>query len=213
MVVTLILFVSSSFGDCLYNRRDYFRAISEYKRDLFLGKDSLNAFLKIGRSYFSLGKPEAGLYWHSRAYYIDTKYKFEYEYMLALSGRFEEVKFLISENNMENNMEKKLKEFIDLAENERDYWKLSWLIPGSGQIISGHVRDGIFSSVCNIGSLYLIYDRAKKDDTIGSFFAFFYFLRFYIGNITSSRKFEKVRRTEEFRIRMEGLGKDYFYSD
>lgn len=208
MFAALIILVNFSLAEHLYRNHDYFRAISEYKRNLFSGKDSLNSLVKISRSYFKLSRPKKSLYWMSRAYYMDKSYKFEYEYMLAYTEKFEQVKFIISETEREQELNK----IINFAENEKDYWKMSFFIPGSGQILSGHPREGLLSFLLNIASLYVVYDRADKDDHFGSYLAFSYFLRFYIGNVTASRKYEKEKRKKKFKILMKNLHKKYIPS-
>jgi len=109
----------------------------------------------------------------------------------------------------DNKREKDLRELVYFVQSERNYWKMSYVIPGSGQILSGNLWDGIFSFLWNSGSVYLMYDGFKKEDMLGGCLSLLVFLRFYIGNIYSSKKYEKENRLKEFRISMESLKKDY----
>ena len=208
MYIGVILIFGSTFADDLFYKDDYFRAIPEYKRELFFRKDTRDATAKIAISYFKLSQLEEAIDWSSKAYYKNPLYKFEYEYMLCKAGKLDEAKMLLSTRDV-NEREKKLKKIIHLSEEERDYWKTSFIIPGSGQMISGGIWDGIFSFALNTGSLYLFYKRAQKNDLAGSFFAFSYFIRFYIGNINTAKKAERLKREKDFQRNLERLKKEH----
>lgn len=210
MAFILIFFTAYSFGDRLYRNGDYFRAITEYKRDLFLNEDSLNAIHKIGMAYFELGKYEDALRWFSRAYYEDSCYKFKYEYLLTKLEKFEDAQILFSLGNT-GKKEKKLRNLVDFVQEERNYWKLSYIVPGSGQILSGQIRSGLMSFILNFGAAYLVHRRVEEKDIAGSIFSFSHFLGFYIGNIQAAKKSEERRRKREFHDKISDLEGEYLY--
>ncbi len=207
MVIAIIFLLNSSFADSLYKNGDYFRAISEYKREIFYGRRNPEIYARIARSYYKLGKQEDALKWFGKAYFYDSTYKFEYACILAIDKKFNEMKWLHLNGSLQ---EKKLKEIVESGGKEGSYWKLSFFIPGSGQMLSGHIREGLFSLLWNSACLYLMYDRVKKRDIIGGIFAFNYFLRFYSGNILSSKHYEKEKRIRRLE---EKLKKLYYVSE
>ncbi|MEO0272207.1 MAG: tetratricopeptide repeat protein [candidate division WOR-3 bacterium] len=70
LALGLFISLSSSIGDSLYLNRDYFNAITEYKRSLFYGdQDSIILLRKIALSYYKRGKFEDAMEYYSRAYY------------------------------------------------------------------------------------------------------------------------------------------------
>jgi tetratricopeptide (TPR) repeat protein len=210
MAFILISFATSSFGDQLYKKGDYFRAITEYKRDLFFKRDSLNAIYKVAMSYFKLGRYDEALQWISRAYYKNPRYELEYEYLLTKLKKFEEAKILLSLGDTDKKKER-LKNLIDVVQKEQNYWKASYVIPGSGQILSGEIRNGITSFVLNSAAAYILYQRVKKKDVTGSLFSAFYFLGFYRGNIQAAQKAEQKRRKKEFQNKISNIEGEYLY--
>jgi tetratricopeptide (TPR) repeat protein len=208
MYIGIILILGTTFADYLFDRGDYFRAISEYKRDLFLEKDSIDAFNKIAISYFKLGKSEDAIDWISKAYYHDFLYKSEYEFMLCKTGKLDEAKILLSSKDI-NEKEKKLKELINSFEQERNYWKTSFLIPGSGQVMSGKLWNGMLSFALNVGALYLFCKRVEKKDFAGSLFSLSYFVRFYIGNVSGAKKIERNKRNIDFQRDLDKIKSEY----
>lgn len=71
-LLALVLFISlsNSIGDSLYLNRDYFNAITEYKRSLSYGdQDSIILLRKIALSYYKRGRFEDAMEYYSRAYY------------------------------------------------------------------------------------------------------------------------------------------------
>jgi len=207
MVIAIVFLLNSFFADSLYKTGDYFRAISEYKREIFYGRRNPEIYVRIARSYYELGEKEDALKWFGRAYFYDSTYKFEYACILAIDKKFDEVKWLHLDDSIQ---ERKLKEIIENGKREKSYWKLSFLIPGSGQMLSGHTREGFFSLLWNFTCLYLMYDRVKKRDIIGGIFALNYFLRFYSGNILSSKHYEREKRIRKLEERLKKL---YYISE
>jgi len=210
MFIGVILILGTTFADYLFDKGDYFRAISEYKRDILLRRDTIDAMAKLGLSYYKLGQLEEAINWISKAYYIDSLYKIDYEYMLCKAGKLGEVKTLLSTKDI-NEKEVQLKTIIYSFEQERNYWKTSFLIPGSGQVMSGELWNGILSFALNAGAIYLLCNRVEENDLAGSLFSFSYFLRFYIGNISEAKKIERNKRNIDFQRDLDKVKREYLH--
>jgi tetratricopeptide (TPR) repeat protein len=210
MYIGVILILGTTFADYLFDKGDYFRAISEYKRDIFFRRDTIDPTAKISLSYYKLGQLEEAINWVSKAYYIDPLYKTDYEFMLCKAGKLGEAKILLSTKDI-SEKELQLKKIVNTFEQERNYWKTSFLIPGSGQVMSGEVWEGLLSFALNAGTLYLFCKRVEKKDFAGSLFSFSYFIRFYIGNISEAKKIERYKRNIGFQRNLDKVEREYLH--
>lgn len=212
MYIGVILILGTTFADYLFDNGDYFRAISEYKRDVFFESDTMDAMAKIAFSYYELGRLEEAINWVSKAYYIDPLYKTDYEFMLCKAGKLEEAKILLSTKDI-SEKEIQLKTIINSFEQEKNYWKTSFFIPGSGQVMSGELWEGMLSFALNAGALYLFCKRIEKNDLAGSLFSLSYLIRFYIGNIGEAKKIERSKRNIGFQKDLDRVKGEYLHHD
>lgn len=189
----MVIFLLSTFADELYIKGDYFRAIGEYKRGLFLGEDSINSMHMLALCYKNLGDYDKALYWYGRLNYINDKYINDYKYLLGLTLNLEDLKILIDED------EEGLNKIISKYENPSKKIYFSYIIPGSSQIIYGRFRDGVFSFMWNFLSAYVFYSRLKEKDYFGALSIFPIFIRFYLGNIDMAKSIEREDAYREFK--------------
>lgn len=189
----MVILLISTFADELFLKGDYFRALTEYKRELFIGQDTINSMKMIAECYKNLGNYDKALYWYGRLNFIDESFEKEYKYLLGITLNIEDLKILVDEDDTE------LNRIISNYENVSEKIYFSYIIPGSSQIIYGKYKDGIFSFFWNALSFYYLYSRIKERDYIGAVFTFPLFLKFYIGNIDMVKRIEREESYKRFK--------------
>lgn len=213
--------ILTSFADSLYSNGDYYRAITEYKRLLQGGlTDSAPVYYKISSCYYNSQRYKPALEFYSKAMQIadndtvlqDTLVKFSY--LLLRSGYLGQVRVVLDGvNTPEADKILALSYFYEYRWEDGacfvpDFHGLapgkvlfcSALLPGSGQMITGHVKEGIISCILNVGLGYLSYQQAQKHDWLNFSVLFSQFLRFYQGNLVATQEFvvkENMRRVSE----------------
>lgn len=190
----MVIFLISTFAEELYSKGDYFRALTEYKREFFLGGDTLNSMKMIAECYKNLGDYEKALYWYGRLNFIDDTFENEYKYLLGITLNIEDLKILIDEDEIE------LSRIISNYESVSQKIYFSYIIPGSSQIIYGKYREGIFSLFWNAVSLYYLFSRIREKDYIGAVFTFPLFIKFYMGNIDFTKRLEREDSYKKLRM-------------
>ena len=179
----MILLIIFTFADSLFASGDYFRAASEYRREIFLEPQNPYAAMKLGDSYYKLGDYNYALFWYGKAYFLkeDKDIENRYIYLLAKTMRFEDLKILIDDN------EHPLIKAINELKNPSPLRYISYVFPGGTQLLCGEYRTGLLSMVWNSLSLFLGYTSIKNRDIPGIIFSISLFQRFYMGNLTSAK--------------------------
>ncbi len=193
------------FALFLENEKDYYRAISEYKRALFLlnlnekKKDSilikiadLNLRLKLFDECFKTLKMVKDT--------LNRDYSLIKYFLFLKKGEFEKArkitKFSDTLYAYTFLKEKRFKDFekvLNIKLKKISYPNpylasfFSALIPGSGKIYIGRFYDGFTSFIINAFSFYLFYHNySKNKKSFGTYFSGFLFSAFYISNIYGS---------------------------
>ncbi|MEW6685766.1 MAG: hypothetical protein AB1393_06115 [Candidatus Edwardsbacteria bacterium] len=219
----------SSFADSLYKEGDYFRAITEYKRLLFCGLgDSEQIFQNISLCYAKSGKYDQALEYLSLAIQVakedtvplDRREKIAW--FLVKSGRPSEARLVLERVNTASArkivaisyfiegkyttgslyLDRKYKYY-----DEKKIGLISTLLPGSGQVITGHSREGVLSFLINGGLTYFSYKALCKRDYLNFVFLSSWLLRFYKGNISRAKELAKEENNK--RWQQLGLEKDF----
>lgn len=213
MVILIFLF----FADSLFKEGDYFNAITEYKRILFLKQgDKKKLYYKIAKCYEKIKNLEKAIYYYSKYYYLEDEpsdtFLLRYSYLLFKIGKIEEgisllksvpenesVNFLISYGYLKlNNLKKYYNHLPDkrLYRNEKFYSYMSLIFPGIPIILNGHFTEGLTSLIMNILSGYLVYRDIKKENYLSLPISFSLFLRFYIGNYSATKNIIRKNNIE-----------------
>ena len=223
MVGTLLIaLICSSLADTLMIEKDYFRAITEFKRMLFFGyPDSNHIYHNMGICYSRLQNYEKALVYFGNALLsanidpISTEHTLDLAYVLSKNKQYEETRLVLQD--IENNEAKKLYAMTYVFEGKyREGTSLlasiglnyqyinphrnaifSAIIPGSGQIIAGRIKEGIVSFLLNTGFAYLTYKSLRARDYATSLFYGSLLFRFYKGNISGSYKFAEEKNVEK----------------
>ncbi len=193
------------FAEYLEKEGDYYRAVSEYKRFLYLIngndelKDSIN--LKIADLNLRMKLYEEAL--NSLKKVKDTtlkKYKLIKGFIFLMNKKYnisrEYFKFSDTLYAWTFLREKKFGEFERIsgfrigkisAPNPFLASFMSMIIPGTGKIYSGRLWDGIFSLIINVSSGFIFYNYySKNNKSFGTYFSGLTFILFYFSNIYGS---------------------------
>ncbi len=215
---TLILMFLSpiQLADSLYKEADYYNAITEYKRAVYLQDSVEYALYKIGLSYEKRRKYDfAAKYFGRLAYEKPSK---EVSYHLALSliylKKYEDASLVL-----EGEKDKNLKMLFAVSEGLSGNFKEadsilysmgikpppypqpsllrypSYLIPGFGLFLIGEYKRAVLSLLFTSASGYLSY-RLLKEKRYPEAIVFIntLFLRFYFGNIENALKIRKEKK-------------------
>ena len=212
MVLNLLLvFISScNFADTLVNHGFYDNAIVEYKRDLFYKSgDSVKLFKKIGNLLYKEGKYSRAAQYYSKAYSIsnDNNTKYILYKTLYKNGQYDILRSVLSDANSKNDSLLLAFSLARLSEYEKSscifknsgydvkfinpYFNkyISYIVPGSGQILAGHFKDGLVAMAINGALTYYEYHLFKSKDYFTMTLTIPLFLRFYLGNATAAWEF------------------------
>ncbi len=212
MVLNLLLAFISSFnlGDTLASHGFYDNAIVEYRRDVFYkSSDSVELFTKIGNLLYKEGKYSRAAQYYSKAYSIsnDDNTKYKLYKTLYKNGQYDILRSVLSDANRKNDSLLLAFSFARLSEYGKSscilkkigydvkftnpYFNkyVSYVIPGSGQILAGHFKDGLVAMVINGAFAYYGYYLYKSKDYITVALTIPLFLRFYLGNATAAWDF------------------------
>jgi len=206
MPIILIFSLSTDFAGFLFQDGDYYRAITEYKRVLNYGVDVDTGYVMemIATAYALSNKYRPALPYIASAYQYNGSEKImkEYGWLLLKNKKWDDVLFLTEGENdrlskiykgialiQAGNLKKgqiilaKTLPAKLLPDNGNIYKFLSYIIPGSGQILAGKIRSGIVSMVINFGLGYLTYDSVSKGNYYNAVILGFNLSKFYHGNI------------------------------
>lgn len=220
--VILFFFTTCAFADSLFIEKDYFRAITEYKRLLFYGTtDSARTLDKISQCYALSGKYEKAAEFLSLAMQnsmddiIPEEWSFRLSWYLYKTKKPEQARIVLEDVN--SNLGKQMVGLFYLCEGKTkearlylekrykiyDENKISFIstfFPGGGQIISGSFIEGIFTSMLIGGLGYLSYKSLAKKDYFNFIFIGSWFLRFYRGNIDRTKQ---IVRKKNYKLRQQ----------
>lgn len=226
-IFTLILIFTSSLtlADTLFKEGDYFNAITEYKRALFLGSiDSIYGLSMIGLSYELRQKPDFALrYWGEVNYLKNDKLSsLHVAYNLLQLGRYRECMLALGSSS--DTLAKKVKAVAlglqgeeSRAEVELKFLKVeplqipskkfliisSLIAPGSGLIMLGDYKRGFMTAAFTGASAYLVAYLLKQKRYTEALLSFnVFFLRFYMGNIQNTMKMRR-NRIKKFYLKLE----------
>ena len=224
MPIILIFSLSAGFANFLFQDGGYYRAITEYKRVLDCGVDvDTGAIMEeIGLSYALSDEYKLALPYIASAYQFkyNEKIKKEYVWILLKDKKWDEA-YILTEGDSDSLLRiyrgisliqrgKLKKSKVILSEllpgkmlpDEGNVNKfVSYIIPGSGQILSGNIRSGIVSMVINFGLGYFVYGAISEGDNYSAILLSLNLWRFYKGNIKlmnsiikkkNEKKIEKV---------------------
>ena len=226
-IFTLILIFTSplTLADSLFKEGDYFNAITEYKRALFLGSiDSIYGLSMIGLSYEFRQKPDFALkYWGEVNYLKNDKLSsLHVAYNLLRLERYRECMLTLGSpvdtlakkmkalalglQGEENKAERELK-FLNVEPPQIPSKKFliasSLILPGSGLIILGEYKRGLMTAAFTGASTYLVAYFLKKKRYTEALLSFnVFFLRFYVGNIQNTLKMRR-NRIKKFYLKLE----------
>ncbi len=209
-IITLLIYILSpiEFADSLFNEKDFFNAITEYKRAMYIGENKEYALWKIGLSYEKRKKYNfAAKYFSQLAFLIDTptvKHHLAIDLIkdrrykaasLALEGEkdtISQIIYAISEG-LNGNFQKadtKLKRLnIDVPSLPDDNLIRypSYIVPGFGLFILGDCKKGLLSLFFTGTTGYITYYLIKNKRYPEAFVCFnTLFLRFYTGGIKTA---------------------------
>ncbi len=206
MPIVIIFSFSTQFANFLFQDGDYYRAITEYKRVLDCGIDvDTGAIMeKIGLSYALSDKYKLALPYIASAYQFkyNEKIKREYVWILLKNKKWDEAYFLTEDDGdsllkiyrgialIQKGQFKKGKVILSellpkkMLPDEGNVDKIvSYIIPGSGQILSGNIRSGIVSMAINFGLGYFAYRAILGKDGYSAILLSLNLWRFYKGSV------------------------------
>ncbi len=192
----MVIIILSSFADKLFENKDYYRAITEYKREIFLGLDSSKGMKMIGECYKNLGEYDKALYWYGRLNFIDNRFESEYKYLLGITLNIEDLKLMLEEDETE------LKKIIERYEKASLKSYFSYLLPGSSQILFGKFREGVFSFFWNSITFYYFATQVKEKNYVGIILSFSLFMKFYTGNLEMAKRLEREDAYRKFKMEL-----------
>jgi len=219
-----IVLAFCTYGDVLMSEGDYFRAITEYKRMLFWGYiDSQYAYHNIGKCYSRLQNYEKAMKYYRYAVVRGKKdtvpeiLSLDLAYALIRNGNVAAPRLILQSMKSQQAYELYATTFIlegdvrkgcDLLRNRgfpcqytnpADRALLSAFIPGSGQVLSGHVSEGLVSFLLNMGFCYLTYKSIRARDYPAAALFSSFLLRFYYGNVTMSFRYVQEKNSEQLK--------------
>ena len=206
----LILVSTVNLADTLIQKGFYNKAIVEYNRELFYGKeDSVKIFNDMANLFYKTEKYPLAARYYSMAFAIShsdiTKYKLyrsmyknnQYDILTSLLSGAEDkrdsILFALSLGKLHNYGESSriLKDLNYNIGFSNPYFNkyISYIVPGSGQILAGHLKDGLVALVVNGAFAYYGYYLYKKGDYLTFILTIPLFLRYYTGNATAAWEF------------------------
>lgn len=209
MVLNLFLALISTvnLADSLVRQGYYQKAIVEYKRAVFYKEgDSLKLFDKMASVFYREGDYQKAAIYYGKIYSItgDSIARFDLYRTLYKNKQYGILGSVLSDARTTNDslllglslgraMDYRRASLLLKGENYNvkfmnPYFNkyISYIIPGSGQIFAGHVKDGIVAMAINGAFAYYGYRLYKDRDFITAFLTIPLFLRFYMGNATSA---------------------------
>ena len=226
-IFTMIIICTSSLtlADNLFKEGDYFNAITEYKRALFLGStDSIYGLSMIGLSYEFRHKHDFALKYWGEVNYLknDEVSSLHVAYNLLRLGRYRECMLILG--SPVDTLAKKMKAVAlglqgeeSRAERELKFLNVkplyipskkfliasSFILPGSGLIMLGEYKRGFMTAAFTGASAYLVAYLLKKKRYTEALLSFnVFFLRFYMGNIQNTLKMRR-NRIKKFYLKLE----------
>ena len=217
-VITLIIYSLSllQFADSLFKEGDYFNAITEYKRAVYLKESPRYALWKIGLSYERRGKPGfAAKYFGELAFMDDLlpvthhlaynliEIKRYREAILVLESKRDTVSLIMHAAALGLSGDFKQADSVLISlniklpslPNDNVLRYPSYIVPGFGLFLLGDYKRGLLSCLLTTGTGYLTYYLVKHKrypEAIVTFNTLF--LRFYSGNIQNAIKLKKKKQ-------------------
>ena len=197
--------MSIDFARHLENEKDYYRAITEYKRAYYELSDSgASRYLKDEVAYSIVRLSEKLKDYSTARFFLDRiqdkqsqNFKFQEGLWYFLQENYEEArkKWGFSDTLVawtylrEQNFDKASYVFGIIRPAHRSPLLasfLSSLVPGLGKVYAGRAYDGLYSFIINAGSFYLAYDAYKNNRKPEVYLYSAMFIFFYSGNVYGS---------------------------
>ncbi|MGB9824853.1 MAG: CDC27 family protein [Candidatus Hydrothermia bacterium] len=223
-VLALVFLFQFSVGDTLFFEKDFFNAITEYKRELFRGtEDSLYLLRKIALCYLKRNKIDEALQYYSELYYYSENINIRHIYALTLikAGKYFEAVELLE--GLKDSLSLLLKAISlgleglydssipllktlnyavpDFLMKEKQYIVYSRIIPGSGLLLLKEVPLAFGVLSFTGGAIYLTYYYLRRRlyyEAIAS--AVPLVLRFYNGGVWDTRSKFKQKAQNYYKI-------------
>ena len=219
--IIVIFFSPLVLADSLFNEGDYFNAITEYKRAVYL-KDNVNyALFKIGLSYEKRGKYDfAARYFGNLAYNGSQPEVVQHlAYNLVQLKKYRQALLVLEGEN--DSLSKRMRALVyglsgnfnkaDSLLNLMGYRSPhypdnallrypSYIVPGFGLFLLGEYRRGVLSLIFTSASGYLTYylfRRKRYPEGIVALNTLFF--RFYFGNIENALKIKRQKKLHYYR--------------
>lgn len=229
-ILTLILYSLSimQFADSLWMEGDYYNAITEFKRAVYLNEETERALWKIGLGYEKMKKYRfAAKYFGELAFTLDTlPVKHHLAYNLIEMGRYHEAKLVVGHEDdslsliieavcegLSGNFERadSMLGVLNIKTPSLPVDEIlrypSYIAPGFGFFLLGDYKRGTLSLFFTSATGYLTYYFLKKKRYLEAAIVFnTLFLRFYTGNIHNALYTKKRRKKEFYRT----LLREYF---
>lgn len=92
--------------------------------------------------------------------------------------------------NGDYDMAAKIEDYLQQpTKSEKTALLLSLILPGSGQIYAGNIRQGAMDFLVNFGSGYLFYNAIRQQKYVDASLIFFFLInRFYLGSLNNAQK-------------------------
>ncbi len=219
-VIALIIYTLTTleFADTLFYEGDYFNAITEYKRAIYLGENKEHALYRIGLSYEKRKKFSLAAKYFGELAFLSGKKDVEYHlaYNLIKTGKYREASLVLegNEDTLSQIMwavSKGLSGHFRKADSTLTLLNInvpslpsdhlirypSYIIPGFGLFILGDIKRGFLSLFFTTTTGYLTYYLLKHKrypEAIVTFNTLF--LRFYAGNIETAFMLKRKKKKD-----------------
>ncbi len=217
----MVILIFFHLADLLFENGDYFNAITEYKRMLFLKEEEEKyLFYKIGECYERMNDLEKAIYYYGKYYFLEDSppdsFLFKYACLLFKiqkfkegirilegMGKSEKRDYLLSYGYLNIDDVKNALYYLPdkkIYKNPNFSLYFSLLFQGVPLILNGSYIKGITSLFIGVSSCYLIYKSLRERDYFRTSISTYIFVRFHIGNYIFTKNYLKkknILRIEE----------------
>jgi len=205
------------FAENLEKEGDYYRAITEYKRFLYLSNDTLltdSILYIITHLNEKMNRLEDALNTINDIKQKNTeKFKFEVGRIYLLMKKYEQARHFWSNDTillgwtyLREGKFKKAREYLKFCDSisfKKPMFAalLSGFVPGAGRVYAGRIGDAIFSFLLTMGSAYSAYHYYQKKAKIPAVIFGSLAIYFYLGDIYGaalSVKIHNKKKSVEF---------------
>ncbi len=227
LAIVLSFLTTIQFADSLWREGDFFNAITEYKRAVYLGDSVDYATFMIGVCYEKRNMFNFASKYFSKLVFegADVKAEHHLAYDLIKLRRYKQASIVVQgegdslsrklyaislglagEYNIADSI---LREFGFSPPNYPSNWVLkypSYLIPGWGLLLMGDYKRALISFLFTSATGYMTYRLIRQKRYPETFAAVnMLFFRFYLGNIENALKLKRIKKKNYYKKVLEQI--------